>query len=70
MAAGDIAGAEATLGEAARAMRAMPARLSPELLEEVGILEELRDRSRMDTRMAAKQARMEHARKNRKRGRG
>ncbi len=71
MARGDLDGARATLSGAVDAMHAAPpAVLSTELLEEVGILEQLRDDSRVDSRLAAKRARMEHARKSRKRGRG
>ncbi len=68
MAAGDIAAAQQTLRAAGSALSAAPAP-SAELRAESQILADLLGDADIDVRLAAKRARMEHARKARKRGR-
>ncbi|MBA2348984.1 MAG: VWA domain-containing protein [Solirubrobacterales bacterium] len=67
MSHGDLDGARAFLDTAGAALAAAPQ--SAELAEESQILASLRVDADHDARLAAKRARMEHSRKNRKRGR-
>lgn len=68
MSRGDLDGARATLDEASAFLAAAPA-LSMEMRKEASIVKSLRFDADRDARFAAKRARMEHARKSRKRGR-